>query len=114
VNITTREGISVALVRQPSTQSAGVVTVSLPKETATAGNGFSFPVPEQVVSTTGGESVLSVTVGSGAPLPAWLRYVPESKSFIATAVPDGAFPIEVVVKTTDHSTTVLISERRNQ
>jgi len=37
--------------------------------------------------------------------------VPESNTFVASAVPDGAFPIQVVVVIGSQRTVVVISER---
>ena len=102
--------MSIELVRQPSVQQAGIVSVSVPKGTTTSGTGFSFPLPVQVAATAGVAPV-KVTLPDGAPLPAWLRYVPETKSFVATAVPDGAFPIQVVVIVGGVRSTIVISER---
>ena len=111
-SVTTSSGISVSLVRQPSVQEAGVVTVSVPKETATAGSGFTFPLPAQVAETAAaGSAQIRVTSISGGALPGWLRYVPETKSFVASAVPDGAFPMQVIVIIGGTRTTVVISER---
>jgi hypothetical protein len=93
-------------------QEAGVVTVSVPKETATAGSGFTFPLPAQVAETAGASNAqVSVTTISGGALPGWLRYVPETKSFVASEVPDGAFPIQIIVSVGGTRTTVVISER---
>ena len=105
-------GISVAMVREASVQSSGIITVSVPKEMATAGSGFSFPLPAQVNSAaTGNNATISVTTASGGALPAWLKFNPETKAFVASVVPDGAFPMQVVVTVNGQSTTVVISER---
>jgi len=105
-------GVSVSLVRQPSVQETGVVAVSVPKEMATAGSGFTFPLPAQVAETAAaGNAPVLVTTITGEPLPGWLRYVPETKSFVASAVPDGAFPVQIVVSVGGTRTTVVISER---
>ena len=67
-------GISVSLVRQASIQQTGFITVSVPKEMATAGSGFSFPLPAQVTDAeTGNNAVNSVTTVSGQPLPSLIR-----------------------------------------
>jgi len=79
---------------------------------ATAGAGFAFPLPAQVAETAAaGNAQVRVTTAGGGNLPAWLRYVPETKSFVASAVPDGAFPIQVIVSVGATRTTVVISER---
>jgi hypothetical protein len=100
-------------VRQPSLQETGIITVSVPKEMATAGSGFSFPLPAQVAQTGAGSNntVISVSTINGQPLPGWLKFNPETKSFVASAVPDGAFPMQVRVTVDGRSTTIVISER---
>ena len=105
-------GISVSLVRPPSVNESGIITVSVPKEMATAGSGFTFPLPAQIVETAAANvAEIKVTTVNGDALPSWLRYSPETKSFTATAVPDGAFPIEIIVTVNGQSTTIVISER---
>ena len=107
----TTSGISVSLVRQPSLQVAGVITVAVPKDLATAGSGFSFPLPAQVAETATANVPIRVTTITGEQLPGWLRYVAETMTFVASAVPDGAFPFQVVVSIGGQQTTVVISER---
>jgi hypothetical protein len=105
-------GISVSLVRPPSVSESGIITVSVPKESAAAGSGFTFPLPAQIVETaTANAAEIKITTANGDALPSWLRYSPETKSFAATAVPDGAFPIEIIVTVNGQSTTIVISER---
>ena len=105
-------GISVSLVRPPSVSESGIITVSVPKEMATSGSGFTFPLPAQIVETaTTNAAEIKVTTVNGDALPSWLRYSAETKSFSATAVPDGAFPIEIIVTVNGQSTTIVISER---
>lgn len=103
-------GISISLVKEPSVQQAGIITVSVPKEMATAGSGFSFPLPAQVTENSAGTPV-TVTTQAGEPLPRWLSFNPETKTFVASAVPDGALPMQVVVTVGGVRTTVVISER---
>ena len=105
-------GVSVAMIRQPSLQQSGIVSVSVPKDMATAGSGFSFPLPAQVANTaTGGNAVITVMTVTGQSLPGWIKFNPETKTFVASAVPDGAFPMQVVVTVAGRSTTIVISER---
>jgi hypothetical protein len=42
-------------------------------------------------------------------LPAWLRYVPISKTFVAYGVPANALPIEVLVRIGEQSWIVVIT-----
>jgi len=111
--ITTREGISISLIREPSDQATGVVTVSLPKGVATSGNGFSFPLPERVAAAALNNRV-RVTTASGGMLPSWLRYIAKTRGFVAASVPGGAFPMQVLINIGTQQTTLVISERTSQ
>ncbi len=103
-------GVSVSIVREPSVQQSGVITVSVPKEMATVGSGFSFPLPTQIAESAG-NTAIQVTTISGQELPTWLKFAPETKTFTASAVPDGAFPMQVVVTIGGYRTAIVISER---
>jgi hypothetical protein len=98
------------MVREPSVQQAGIITVSVPKEMATAGSGFNFPLPAQIAESAGNTSI-QVTTISGQQLPDWLTFDPVSRTFTASAVPTGAFPMEVVVTIGGKRTSIVISER---
>jgi hypothetical protein len=87
-----------------------MVTVSVPKELATAGAGFVFPLPNQIADTVG-DSTVRVTLADGSPLPRWLKYQPDTKTFAASTVPDGALPIQIIVSVAGRNTTIVISER---
>lgn len=93
-SLTTTAGITVSLVKTPAVQDSNVINVSVPKEMATAGAGFSFPLPAQVVES-GGE--VTATKPGGGALPSWLKFNAETNTFIATAVPDGSFPYHIMV-----------------
>ena len=108
--IVTSTGISITLVQTPSVQQSGAIAVTVPKGMAASGSGFSFALPTQVVQVEGGAAPVQVTTTSGTPLPAWLQYSPESHTIVATAVPDGGLPIQVVVTVNGASSTIVISE----
>ena len=103
-------GVSVSMVREPSVQQGGIITVSVPKAMATTGSGFSFPLPTQIAEVAS-DTNIQVTTISGQTLPAWLKYDPEAKTFTASAVPDGAFPMQVVVTIGGNRSTIQISAR---
>ena len=105
--------ITVSVVRSPSVQQAGVIAVSLPKEMAVAGAGFSFPLPAQAMESASQNESVRVTLQNGNALPAWLKFNPESKTFTASGVPDGAFPIQLLLHVGTTNTTIVISERTN-
>ncbi len=70
-----------------------------------------FPLPAQVAEAGAASANFTVTTSTGAPLPSWLRFNPETKTFNASAVPDGAFPMQVVVSVGVRQWTIVISER---
>ena len=108
----TSSGVTVDLRGSPSTSSSVMAAVSLPKGMATSGQGFSFELPETVQSLAQQSSQPSVaTMPNGAPLPSWLKFDAQKMRFDATAVPDGAFPMQVVINVGQQSVTVVISER---
>lgn len=95
-------------------QQAGIITVSVPKEMATAGAGFSFPLPAQVAggeAAASGNATIRVSTISGQSLPSWLKFNSETRAFVASAVPDGAFPMQVVATINGVRSVIVISER---
>jgi hypothetical protein len=57
--------------------------------------------------------VRAVISGRSSPLPSWLSYSPEEKTFVATAVPDGGMPITIEITIAGQRTVMVISERPN-
>lgn len=51
-------------------------------------------------------STVSVTTACGQELPSWLKFNPESNSFVAAAVPEGGLALSLVV-TVDGVSTVI-------
>ena len=88
-----------------------MLTVSLPSEMATAGNGFSFELPASVQALIGSDLPM-IGLSDGSPLPAWIRFNPATMRFEAQAVPDGAFPLQVLISTSRTTVLIAISERR--
>lgn len=88
-----------------------MVAVSLPKGSSTVGTGFSFELPESVRSMVSANSELQITQANGSPLPAWLKFDPDTMRFEATAVPDSALPIQLIALVAGQRITVVISER---
>ena len=71
-------------------------------------NAFRFALPSQVGRAP--KTRINITLQNGDPLPPWLHYVPETRSFIAFNVPEGAFPIKVIVNSAGQQSAVVISE----
>ena len=105
-------GILVSLVREPTPAQSGTIAVSVPKEIATSGNGFTFPMPAQITESAAiGGVRLSLTMQDGSPLPSWVQYDAQTNVFVVTNVPAGGLPLQVLVTVGDQTTQVSISER---
>ncbi|MEJ6006896.1 YDG domain-containing protein [Paucibacter sp. AS339] len=107
-------GINVALTQAPSNAEQGLISVSVPRNTATAGSGFSFALPEPLqksIEASGATARASTLKGEA--LPSWLRFDAATYSFIASAVPDGALPYQAVITINGQRTVVVIAERQD-
>ena len=104
-------GVSFELIREPARGVLSMVAVTLPAGSATAGVGFSFMLPEAVNALVSPGDTVSVRLPDGSPLPDWLIFDPDSLRFEAVAIPDGAFPIQIVVEVSGQSFLLAISER---
>ena len=105
-------GLTVDSLDSPDTSKVGLIVVSVPRETTTAGSGFSFDVPKEISTMSQQQEVsVEVTLETGAPLPSWLNYQEETGKFTSASVPDGAFPITVIMKIGSQQVAVVISER---
>ncbi|MBT9491341.1 MAG: hypothetical protein IV107_03125 [Paucibacter sp.] len=87
----------------------GIVNVVLPRSTATA-EGFKFSLPPDLVLAIAASGAAPSASGSnGEALPAWLRFDPESRSFVASAVPEGALPYQLRVTVGGQSTVIVVA-----
>ena len=73
-------------------------------------NAFRFALPKPT-GRAADQGKVAITTQNGEPLPPWLKFVPETRSFVAFNVPPGAFPMKVVVNVAGQATTVVISEQ---
>ena len=79
----------------PGHHGAGRFRVPVPEEATT--HGFRYTLSERLSDGMAGEPPVRATLPNGAPLPDWLRFIPATRSFTATAVPPGALPLDVRV-----------------
>ena len=100
-------GVRVRLVDAPTEQATGLVTVEVPRESAT--NGFRFALPSGLADQAPADAVITATRESGRPLPAWLRFDRQHLQFVATAVPARGLPLKVVLTIGGRSTTIVIT-----
>ena len=75
------------------------------------GAGFSFDLPESVRVAASESSDIRATLPNGSELPAWLKFDVKTLRFDAGAVPDGSFPLQVVLTFGGERPLVVISER---
>ena len=106
-----RGGIVVSLVQQPALDRNGAVSVSLPRDTVAKREGFSFLLPTKIAETISDQSTVQVTTLQGAPLPAWMRYEANTKTFDVSAVPDRVLPMRVLITIDQQQTELTIYER---
>jgi hypothetical protein len=104
-------GLTVDLVRAPEISQAGIITVSLPKGTTASGSGFTFSLRDEVEQLLSDDGIPDAQLANGGDLPEWLSFEPKILQFSSIAVPDGAFPIEVIINTVTLSVRVVISEQ---
>jgi len=104
--------VSVSLQSMPEQGENGIITVSVPKGTGISGKGFSFSLPEElmtVVSNNNGK--INVKLPNGRQLPKWLKFNVKTLTFISGAVPDQGLPIKIMVSTGNKVFTIIVSER---
>jgi hypothetical protein len=107
-----KSGLTVTMVNPVSAQASGVVNVAIPKEMAAPGSAFAFPLPSKAVTTADTNSnQVQVRLPNGNPLPAWLNYNAQTRVITASAVPDGALPMQVTVNAAGNMTTVVIAPK---
>jgi hypothetical protein len=101
--------VTVSLEQSATTLHSGLVTVSVPESLIASGAGFSFALPAEIreAARSGG---VRVTLKSGKRLPAWLRYIPKTQTFVASAAPASALPMELLARTGAMSWIVEIKE----
>jgi hypothetical protein len=87
--------------------------VALSSEAAAPGSSFSFSLVSHVPAATAinPNTDVRVTQMDGKPLPAWLRYDGATQTFVATAVPAGAFPLQLKVGVGGVETVMVINEK---
>ena len=83
------------VVRQPTEPSGGFTLVYVPTALRNAGQGFRFTLPQ----TLQDEDPVSIRVSTvnGQPLPSWLQFDSQTRTFVASGVPPGGLPLRVRV-----------------
>jgi hypothetical protein len=92
-------------------QLSRLIQVFVPKDAATSGTGFAFAVPEDWQKDIA-DYGLQATRMDGSALPAWLKWDATTMRFVASAVPDGAFPLQLRITIGAKHAIVVIAERQ--
>ena len=100
--------LEVDLLTPQSGSEPGLIGVSVPQSLWMPGAVFSFELPEQVKGAASGGDV-AITLLDGTPLPSWLHYNPETMTFTATDVPQGAAGVKLLVKVNGKSWEIDVS-----
>ena len=110
---TSRTGpaVTVTVGKPSSAEAPSLITVAVSSEVATSGRGFSFELDLKAASAQPTSTSLNILQVDGKPLPNWLRYEPDTKTFIATDVPAGAFPLQLKVSGGGQETMMVIREQ---
>lgn len=102
-------GIEVSLIQPADATVAGAVSVSVPEDIASSGQGFSFALPPELRAAA---ALASVRVTwHGKRLPNWLRYEKAARMFTAIALPPGALPIELSIRIGERRWIMTITQR---
>lgn len=104
-------GIVVSLVKEPSTEASGVISVAVPKKMVEKVDGFTFALPEKIYIPQD-TATLTIKLENGNPLPSWIIFNPENKTFSATNIPSGGLPLSVLISAGGQNSTIVISEHQ--
>jgi hypothetical protein len=102
--------VSISVAKPASNGQAGLISVAVSSEVAAPGSSFSFSI-EPHVPAAAATAEVKVTQVDGKPLPEWLRYEAGTKTFVATTVPPGAFPLQLKVGIGGVETLMVINEK---
>jgi hypothetical protein len=83
----------------------------LSSETAAPGRSFSFEIDPKVLTNQPANTNLKISQADGKPLPDWLRYEADTKTFTAKDIPASAFPLQLKVSVGGQETTMVIREQ---
>lgn len=110
---TSRTGpaVTVTVAKPSSAEAPGLITVAVSSEAAASGRSFSFELDIKAASAQPAGTSLNIVQLDGKPLPNWLRYEPDTKTFTATDVPAGAFPLQLKVSGGGQETMMVIREQ---
>ena len=90
--------VVVNVLRAPTAQSVGLITVTLPMGLTSSDVETLIPLVDHISSadSTSKNEVL-LTLPNGKQLPSWITYNTEKKALVLVAVPDASFPFQMLM-----------------
>jgi hypothetical protein len=111
-NATTGDQVTVSVVRDATPSDQGEVSVSVPEELVSSGKTFSFSLPAGVTDGAG-KAKIRVTLANNKRLPSWLKFIPATRTFVATTMPGGSLPLKMLVKVGAKESIVSLVEHKS-
>jgi hypothetical protein len=106
--------VTVSVARPASNGQTGLITVALSTEIASVGKSFSFELDPKLVANQVTDTAMKISQLDGKPMPDWLRFNADTKTFTATDVPAGAFPLQLRVDSGGQESVMVIQAQDAQ
>jgi hypothetical protein len=106
--------VVVAIERKPSGDETGLINVQISPDVATAGSSFSFELDLHDHAGVSNDAPVRLGLLDGKPMPDWLSYDMSTKKFNTTAVPAGAFPLQLKVSVGGVESVVVVQENQKK
>jgi hypothetical protein len=104
--------VIVSVGRVPSGSETGLINVEISPEVAAPGSSFTFELDPHDHANQPTDAPVRVGQSDGKPLPEWLGFDATSKSFKATSVPAGAFPLQLKISVGGVESVLVIQEKQ--
>ena len=103
-------GVSITQINDLPAPAAGEVSIVAAQADAVAPNLWHFPLPLKVIRLLDSASAPDVkaTLLDYSPLPVWLRFDYDNKTFVTSALPPDALPVGVLLAVGEHRAVVRI------
>jgi hypothetical protein len=108
---TVRADVTVSINRAPVSGQTGLIQVQVAPELAASSKGFSFELDPHAVAGHAPDTKVQIVQVDGKPLPSWLSFDAATKTFTASEVPPGAFPLQVKISVGNTESIMMIQEQ---
>ena len=106
--------ITVSVGRTAANGQSGLITVAVSSEVASVGKSFSFELDPKLVTNQATDTAMKISQLDGKPMPEWLRFNADTKTFTATDIPAGAFPLQLRVASGGQESVMVIQAQDAQ